>query len=268
MQGTKSLQNSWEKLEKLNRLVKVKRQKIFFFRQSLIIFPVLQKLTHIHYTRQREKSCYWKLTAKVFARPYLMERSWIFISLAVRYDKCLKLWAHAWFPQSWSADCGRGDPGKAALAEIFHSLVNKLLQTRACHLFWRIVWILFFISRFYSMSGKVSVSAALPLSYLFQTGALETRIVNCTVFSQTHAECTKKWVNHFLPNLNHNQWPCVLFRGGLRKQLWEEIFFSAGTGRERSEKTQTDLQNSHHRSACGLRYLVVSFHIKSLLVAK
>ena len=127
------------------------------------------------------------------------------------------------------------------------------------HLFWWIVRILFFISRFYSMSGKVSVSAALPLSYLFQTGALETRIVNCTVFSQTHAEFTKKWVNHFLPNLNHNQWPCVLFRGGLRKQLWEEIFFSAGTGRERSEKTQTHLQNSHHRSACGLRYLVVLF---------
>ena len=117
----------------------------------------------------------------------------------------------------------------------------------------------FFISRFYSMSGKVSVSAALPLSYLFQTGALETRIVNCTVFSQTHAECAKKWVNHFLPNLNHNQWPCVLFRGGLRKQLWEEIFFSAGTGRERSGKTQTHLQNSHHRSACGLRYLVALF---------
>ena len=44
------------------------------------------------------------------------------------------------------------------------------------HLFWWIVRILFFISRFYSMSGKVSVSAALPLSYLFQTGALETRV--------------------------------------------------------------------------------------------
>ena len=123
----------------------------------------------------------------------MIERSWIFISLAVRYDKCLKLWAHAWFLQSWSADCGRGDSGKAALAEIFHSLVNKLLQTRAWHLFWRIVGILFFILRFYSLSGKVSVSAALPLSYLFQTGALETRIINCTVFSQTHAECTKKW---------------------------------------------------------------------------
>ena len=51
----------------------------------------------------------------------------------------------------------------------------------------------FFILRFYSLSGKVSLSAALPLSYLFQTGALETRIINYTVFSQTHAECTKKW---------------------------------------------------------------------------
>ena len=183
----------------------------------------------------------------------MIERSWIFISLAVRYDKCLKLWAHAWFLQSESADCGRGDSGKAALAEIFHSLVNKLLQTRAWHLFWRIVGILFFILRFYSLSGKVSVSAALPLSYLFQTGALETRIINCTVFSQ------KMRVNHFLPNLNHKQWPCVIFRGGQRKQLWEEIFFSAGAGRERSEKTETHLQNSHHRSAYGLRYLVVLF---------
>ena len=80
--------------------------------------------------------------------------------------------------------------------------------------------------------------------------------MNCTVFSQTHAECIKMRVNHFL---NHKQWPFVIFRGGQRKQLWEEIFFSAGTGRERSEKTQTHLQNSHHRSACGLRYLVVLF---------
>ena len=69
----------------------------------------------------------------------------------------------------------------------------------------------------------------------------------------------KMRVNHFLPNLNHKQWPCVIFRGGQRKQLWEEIFFSAGAGRERSEKTETHLQNSHHRSACGLRYLVVLF---------
>ena len=189
-----------------------------------------------------------------------MERSWIFISLAVRYDKCLKLWAHAWFLQSWSADCGRGDPGKAALAEIFRSLVNKLLQTRACHLFDGLFRFFFYFTfLLYERESLCFSCFALILS--LPDWCTWNKNINCTVFSQTHAECKKKWVNHFLPNLNHNQWPCVLFRGGLRKQLWEEIFFSAGTGtgRERSEKTQTHLQNSHQRSACGLRYLVVLF---------
>ena len=184
-----------------------------------------------------------------------MERSWIFISLAVRYDKCLKLWAHAWFLQSWSADCGRGDPGKAALAEIFHSLVNKLLQTS--FLMDCSDSVFYFTFLLYERESLCFSCFALILS--LPDWCTWNKNINCTVFSQTHAECAKKWVNHFLPNLNHNQLPCVIFRGGLRKQLWEEIFFNTGTGRERSAKRQTHLQNSHHRSACGLRYLVVLF---------
>ena len=39
MQRTKSLQNSWEKLKKSNRLVTVKRQKIFFLDKVWSFFP-------------------------------------------------------------------------------------------------------------------------------------------------------------------------------------------------------------------------------------
>ena len=84
-----------------------------------------------------------------------------------------------------------GETQEKQLWQIFSTLWSTNYYRQEHVIFFDGLFGFFFISRFYSMSGKVSVSAALPLSYLFQTGALETRIVNCTVFSQTHAECTK-----------------------------------------------------------------------------
>ena len=184
-----------------------------------------------------------------------MERSWIFIALAVRYDKCLKLWAHAWFLQSWSADCGRGDPGKAAWQK-FSTVWSTNYYRQEHVIFFDGLFGFFFYFMFPLYERESLCFSCFALILSLPDWCTWNKNINCTVFSQTHAECIKMRVNHFL---NHKQWPFVIFRGGQRKQLWEEIFFSAGTGRERSEKTQTHLQNSHHRSACGLRYLVVLF---------
>ena len=135
-----------------------------------------------------------ELMAKVFARPYIYDREILNIHIS---DSALwqmfEVVSACVVSSELISWLRQGRLRKSSFGRNFPLSGQQIATDKSMASFWRIVGILFFILRFYSLSGKVSVSAALPLSYLFQTGALETRIINCTVFSQTHAECTKKW---------------------------------------------------------------------------
>ena len=157
-----------------------------FFKRGRIAYPYIQG---------REQSLAIGTDGQSFCKTiYMIERSWIFISISgSAVWQMFEVVSACVVSSELISWLRQGRLRKSSFGRNFPLSGQQITTHKSMASFLADCWDSFFILRFYSLSGKVSVSAALPLSYLFQTGALETRIINCTVFSQTHAECTKKW---------------------------------------------------------------------------